>query len=194
MNAVLPRDIAVTSVAEAAPTFHPRFDAASRTYRYLIWNRPVRCPFCEGRAAHVKPPLDEGAMHTALQAIVGRHDFTSFVPNALAGSRERTVWSAECRRDGWTVAVEIEAQGFMRQMIRAIVGTLIDVGRGAIVAEDFAAILAARDRRRGGRTAPAHGLYLLDVRYEPAGDRGTPRLDPALQVQGWESSLDEEKR
>lgn len=165
-NAVLPRDVAITGARTVAESFHPRFDARSRIYRYVIWNRPVRSPFWEGRGAHVKPHLDEAAMHRALQHLQGRCDFSSFVPANFSGARERTVRAARCWRDGWTVEVEIEADGFMRQMVRSIVGTLIDVGRGKIEVSDFDRIVQARDRAQAGRTAPAHGLYLIAVRYE----------------------------
>jgi tRNA pseudouridine38-40 synthase len=165
-NALLPRDVAITSAREVAESFHPRFDAASRVYRYLIWNRPVRSPFWEGRAMHVKPHLDEQAMHRALQYLHGRCDFASFVPANFVGSRERTVCAARCRRDGPLVIVDIEAEGFMRQMVRSIVGTLIDVGRGKIGAREFERIVLARDRTQAGRTASAHGLYLVAVRYQ----------------------------
>jgi tRNA pseudouridine38-40 synthase len=165
-NAVLPHDVAITSARDVPESFHPRFDAVSRVYRYLIWNRPVRSPFWEGRAAHVKPHLNEQAMHRAFQYLQGRCDFASFVPANFVGSRERTVCATSCRRDGHVVIVEIEAEGFMRQMVRSIVGTLIDVGRGKIDAHEFERVVLARDRTQAGRTAPACGLYLVAVRYD----------------------------
>jgi tRNA pseudouridine38-40 synthase len=165
-NAMLPRDVVITGARDVPESFHPRFDAQSRVYRYVIWNRPVRSPFWEGRGAHIKPHLDESAMHDAVQYIIGSNDFASFVPTTFHGSRERTVWEARCWRDGWTVNVEIEAEGFMRQMVRSIAGTLIDVGRGKIDIDEFKRIVLARDRTQAGRTAPAHGLYLVSVRYQ----------------------------
>jgi tRNA pseudouridine38-40 synthase len=165
-NALLPRDVAITSAHDIAQSFHPRFDARARVYRYVIWNRPVRSPFWEGRAAHVKPHLDELAMHRALQHLQGPCDFASFVPANFSGSRVRTVWAARCWRDGPTVNIEIEAEGFMRQMVRSIVGTVIDVGRGKLDAASFKQIVLARDRTQGGRTAPACGLYLVAVKYD----------------------------
>jgi tRNA pseudouridine38-40 synthase len=104
-------------------------------------------------------------MHSAAQCLVGRHDFGSFVPANFDGSRERTVFSAECRREGDTVTIEIDAEGFMRQMVRSIAGTLIDVGRGAISHPQFRTIMLACDRATAGRTAPADGLYLVSVHY-----------------------------
>jgi tRNA pseudouridine38-40 synthase len=165
-NALLPRDVVISRASEVENDFHPRFDARSRIYRYLIWNRPVRSPFWEGRGAHVKPHLDEWAMHAAMQSLVGHLDLASFVPVNFSGSRERSVWSARCWRDGSIVVIDLEAEGFMRQMVRSIAGTLIDVGRGKIGESEFRRIVLARDRTQAGRTAPAHGLYLMSVLYD----------------------------
>jgi len=170
LNATLPADIAVTSAQEVRSDFHPRFDASSRVYRYVIWNRPVRSPFWHGRAAHVKPYLDVGAMHEAARHLTGTHDFGAFVPRNLAGSRTRTVYRAECRRDGDVVLIELEGDGFMRQMVRSIVGTLVRVGLGKIGSAEFRGILASLDRKRAATTAPAAGLYLAEVRYPDFAD------------------------
>lgn len=168
INAHLPFDIAVTSVADVEPDFHPRHGASSRTYRYLIWNRQIRSPLWIGRAAHIKARLDERAMDEAAQLLVGRHDFGAFVPTAQQGSRERAMDSTSCRRDGHLVIVDLTATGFMRQMVRALVGTLVRVGMGAIGAADFQRILCSRDRSRAGVTMPACGLYLLGVQFGPS--------------------------
>jgi tRNA pseudouridine38-40 synthase len=165
INAHLPRDIAVTQVEEAAPGFHPRHDAQSRVYRYLIWNRPVRSPFWQGRAAHVSFPLDVQRMHQALQQIVGRRDFGAFVAANAHGSRTRTLYHASCRREGDLVIVELEADGFLKQMVRAIVGTLIRVGGGRLDLPDFRRVADSGDRAQAGPTAPAEGLYLAGVNY-----------------------------
>lgn len=170
LNANLPRDVAVTAVADADPGFHPRFDARSRLYRYLIWNRPVGSPFYLGRAAHVKPRLDEHRMDAAARHLIGRHDLSSFIPHRIEGNRERDIYSASCRREDDLVVIELEASGFMRQMVRTIAGTLIRVGKGALTVDEFGAILAARDRSLAGDTAPAGGLYLVMVTY-PADER-----------------------
>jgi tRNA pseudouridine38-40 synthase len=176
-NALLPRDVVITQANEVPIDFHPRFDARSRIYRYLIWNRPVRSPFWEGRSAHIKPHLDERTMHRAIECLLGRCDFSSFVPANFSGSRERSVWTTRCWRDGATIVIEIEAEGFMRQMVRSIVGTLIDVGRGKIDETEFRRIVLARDRTQAGKTAPAYGLYLASVQYE---DSNKPVEDPSL--------------
>ena len=165
LNAHLPMDIAVTSAVEVGPDFHPRYDADCRVYRYLMWNRAVRSPFWLGRAAHVKAHLDEEAMHRAAAHVVGYHDFSAFVPVTAAGNPERTIYRATCRREGDLVVVELEASGFMRQMVRSIVGTLVRVGRGRLSPADFRDILESRDHRRAGDTLSGAGLYLVDIKY-----------------------------
>jgi tRNA pseudouridine38-40 synthase len=180
LNATLPADIAVTSAQEVRSNFHPRFDASSRVYRYLIWNRPVRSPFWHGRAAHVKPYLEVDAMHEAAQHLTGTHDFGAFVPRNLTGSRTRTVYRAECRRDGDVVSVELEADGFMRQMVRSIVGTLVRVGLGKIGSAEFGGILASLDRKQAATTAPAAGLYLAEVRYPNFADESSERISAGI--------------
>jgi tRNA pseudouridine38-40 synthase len=175
VNACLPRDIAVTAGAEVPLTFNPRRDASSRTYRYLIWNRAVRSPFMLGRSMHVEHRLDERAMDAAAQILVGRHDLGAFIPVRTEGGRERTIYAAGCSRESDLICIDIEATGFMRQMVRAIAGTLIHVGAGKMTHAQFGEVLSGRDRASAGDTAPACGLYLLRVRY--------PDLDFRVQVQ-----------
>lgn len=165
INAHLPDDIAVWRAGAVSDSFHPRFDARSRTYRYVIWNRPIRSPFVARRAAHVKQPLDVEAMDAAAALLAGSHDFGAFIPVATSGDRRRTVFEAQCWRDGALVQFEIEASGYMRQMIRSMAGTLILVGSGRLTVDGFRDVLLAADRRHRGPTAPAHGLYLVRVRY-----------------------------
>lgn len=165
-NAVLPRNIAVTEAHDAVSSFHPRVDAHSRTYRYLIWNRATRSPFWEERATHVKRPLNESMMNEAAQCLLGIHDFSAFVPNALEGQRVRRIDGAVCRRDGDLVMVELRGSGFMRQMVRSIVGTLVRVGLGKMSSTAFAAVLQSGERKAAGDTLPACGLYLVDVQYD----------------------------
>jgi tRNA pseudouridine38-40 synthase len=165
LNAHLPRDISVTASADAPEAFHPRFDATARVYRYLIWNRPERSPFWRGRAHHIPVPLDVDAMSAALGRLVGLRDMSSFVPVKTEGSRARHIFSAECRRDGDLISVTLEASGFMRQMVRAIVGTVIRVGRGTMGVGEFATVAASGSRLLAGDTAPAEGLYLVEVIY-----------------------------
>lgn len=166
INAHLPDDITVTSVAEAKLGFHPRFDALSRTYRYLIWNRSTPSPFWVGRSAFVRPRLDVRRMNEAAQLLQGTHDFGAFVASSASGDRTRTMYSARCWREDDLVAIELEATGFMQQMVRAIAGTIIQVGLGRLTIDEFAVILASTDRTRAAETAPACGLYLREVHYE----------------------------
>lgn len=165
INAHLPDDVSVAEARDARSDFHPRFDAVSRSYRYLIWNRPFRSPFWVGRAAHVKPRLDERAMDAAARSLLGSHDFSAFADVREETDRCRHMYRAECRRQGDLVALELEASGFMRQMVRSIAGTLIRIGSGQMRPENMQEILASGDRSRAGDTAPACGLYLIDVRY-----------------------------
>jgi tRNA pseudouridine38-40 synthase len=165
INAHLPDDVSVTGATDADIDFHPRFDAASRSYRYLIWNRPIPSPFWVGRAAFVKPRLEESAMDVAARSLLGRHDFSAFADVREETNHYRHMYRAECRRDGDLVVLELEASGFMRQMVRSIAGTLIRIGSGRMSPESMQEILTSLDRSRAGDTAPACGLYLIDVRY-----------------------------
>lgn len=167
LNAVLPPDIAVLSVEDAAPSFHARFSAKGRRYRYTILNRPVRPAFGRRTALHVARPLDEGAMREGARCLVGTHDFSSFACNS--GEEEDptvTVREVSVERRGELVVIEVEAVSFLYKMVRTIAGTLIAVGKGTIPPGEVAAILAARHRKRAFPTAPAHGLALVSVSYE----------------------------
>lgn len=174
LNARLPVDIAVREMTETSASFHPRFDARSRTYRYLIWNAPDRSPLRADRATHIRKPLDTNLMNEAIGRLVGRKDFTTFVAASAPGRRTREILDASVCRVGQEVVVELRGNGFMRQMIRSIVGTLIDVGLGRTTLEEFEAIARSGDRTRAGATAPACGLYLVSVQYgdEPSADAG----------------------
>jgi tRNA pseudouridine38-40 synthase len=165
INAHLPRDIVVARATEIDPSFHPRHDATSRLYRYLIWNRPVRSPFWEARAAHVRPRLQVETMDEAAKCLLGLHDFSAFAPVNAIIERTRVMYAASCRRDGDLVTLDFEAQGFMRQMARALAGTLLGVGLGKITLEEFEHILQSGDRTQAGETMPAYGLYLVRVKY-----------------------------
>jgi len=173
LNAHLPEDVRVVVCEEATPTFNPRHDALSRTYRYVIWNRPTHSPFLLGRAAHVRKPLDETTMHLALQTLVGPCDVSAFVPVSTEGSRTRTIFDASCRRDGHLVMVEVTASGFMKQMMRALVGTLVTVGTGRLAISEFLHIVQSGDRSLAGTTAPACGLYLVEVSYDEHSQTGS---------------------
>lgn len=170
LNAVLPRDIAVLRLDEAADDFHARNDACGRRYRYAVLNREARPALLRFRALHVPRPLDLEAMREAARHCVGAHDFSSFGCNAGRDDDPvRTVLDAAVERRGDLVLIEIEAVSFLYKMVRSIAGTLIDVGRGKLAPDDFRRILEARDRAAARPTAAARGLCLVRVRYPGEG-------------------------
>ena len=168
LNANLPRDIAVQSLREADPGFHPRFAARSRSYRYTIYNRPVRSPRAGRFAWHVWPPaLQIEAMQAAGRTLLGTQDFAAFGADPDEGENTvRTVtradWSAG--EEGW-LHFDIRADAFLRRMVRSLVGALVAVGAGHLGLDEFQAILAARDRNRCPPVAPPQGLCLMEVEY-----------------------------
>ena len=174
VNALLPADVAVSGVREVPEDFHARFSATSRTYEYTIWNDVRPRPLLRRTAWWVPDPLDLGAMEAATGALVGRHDFGAFAMK-VAGARERTVRRASWSAAEGVLALAIEADGFLRGMVRGIVGTLVQVGRGRLSAEEFAGVVASADRDRAAASAPAHGLCLVRVSYgEPGAGRDAP--------------------
>ena len=166
LNALLPAAIRVTDAAEAAPGFDARRSAVAKRYAYLIDRGPVATPFLERFAWHWPRPLDLRAMAHAAVALRGKHDFSAF---CAAPGRDRhptcTVLSARIRARGRRVGVFLSADSFLHHMVRNIVGSLVEVGRGARRPEWLAEVLDARDRSRAGPTAPARGLTLVRVRY-----------------------------
>jgi len=165
LNSLSPGDIQVRGLAEVSPDFHARFDARSRTYTYRI--RPVFSPLRRRFAWTVTYPLNWNAVVEAAAQFVGDKDFRSFgsLPNE-GGSSRCQVFGAVWSRDGDEMVLEIEADRFLSHMVRAIVGTLVDVGRGRITPNSIPDIIAAQDRRKAGPAAPAHGLCLVRVRYD----------------------------
>lgn len=166
LNAVLPADIAFLQIEETAPDFHPRYDARSRRYRYTVYNSPVRQPLALRHSLHVAASLDVAAMNQAAQMLVGEHDFAAFgQPTKQGGTTVRRVLVAEWGIDAPQLHFDIEANAFLYRMVRSIVGTLLQVGRSAMEAEEFAAVLASCERGRAGPTAPPQGLCLVEVKY-----------------------------
>ena len=162
VNALLPKDIAISDVEGASEDFHSRFSATGRTYEYRIRRSRTRDPR-EWRKEHWLPGmLDLAALKAASAMLIGRHDFAAF---AAGVSGERTVRRADWREEGELLRFEIDADAFLRGMVRGIVGTLLWVGRGKITAERFGEILASRDRTQAGPSAPAQGLTLVGVEY-----------------------------
>jgi len=168
LNGVLPPGVAVVAAAEAPDDFHARRDARAKRYRYAIWNGPTRSPLRAARAWCLQRPLDLAAMREAAAALVGTHDFASF---QTAGSEVATTERTLDRIDidgaaAAAIALGFEGSGFLRHMVRNLTGTLVEVGSRRRNAAEMPALLAARDRSRAGRTAPAHGLTLEWVRYD----------------------------
>jgi tRNA pseudouridine38-40 synthase len=169
VNALLPEDIAVSALEPAGEDFHARFSATGRTYEYRIRHAPERDPLERGRELHIAGPLDVAAMRDASTRLVGRKDFSSF---AAGPGGVRSVRSARwCGTGTSSVRFEITADAFLRGMGRAIVGTLLWVGRGKIDALTFGKIVEANDRAMAGPSAAANGLCLVAVEYGEAKDR-----------------------
>lgn len=168
LNRFLPRSIAVLGANEAPADFHARYSCKGKEYLYKIWNSETRNPFLEGYALHYRYPLDEALLQKAAQAYVGTHDFTSFctLDKREKGNFTRTVRHFTVVRDGDMVLMRVEADGFLYNMVRIMVGTLLSVAQGKIPADAIAGILEAKNREEAGPTAPACGLYLNQVYYE----------------------------
>jgi tRNA pseudouridine38-40 synthase len=166
LNAVLPSDVAALSCVDGGPDFDARRDATSRAYCYRVLTRPPRSAFERGRALHSPRPLAFDALSECAAALVGEHDFTAFTPTDTYHERfVRRVFAAYWRSAADVLEFWIEADAFMRQMNRVLVGTMLEVASGRRSVEDFVALLGGRPRSCAGRTAPAHGLYLAGVGY-----------------------------
>jgi len=166
LNARLPQDVRVLEVDEAHPGFHARFDAKGKRYRYRIVNAAVVSPFERWFVWHAPGRLDVHAMRRAAATLTGRQDFASFQASGSATiDTVRTVDKLDIIKLTDGIALEIEGDGFLRHMVRAIAGTLVEMGQGSRDPDSMPAVVAARDRRAAGRTAPASGLTLVAVRY-----------------------------
>ncbi len=167
LSALLPPDVSVVGAEEVADNFDPRRDSQGKRYRYLISNRPVRSPLRRRTHWELFAPLDVAAMDEAARPLLGTHDFAAFraanceAPTTLRTLRELSVLSSQD-----VIQFEVEGTAFLKHMVRNLVGTLVEVGRGRRPVTWVAEVLASRDRTRAGPTAPPHGLVLVEVRYQ----------------------------
>jgi tRNA pseudouridine38-40 synthase len=177
LNDILPPSIRVLEVTEAAPEFHARKSVRAKTYRYRIHRGAICPPFLARYVWHYPYPLEESAMVAAARVVVGEHDFTSFaavdaerVERIAAGedvhtTNIRTIFASSWTREGEELIYSVRGNGFLHHMVRNLVGTFLLVGKGTVSLEDLRRILDARERTAAGPTAPASGLYLVEVEY-----------------------------
>ena len=168
LNKFLPKDIAVLNCIEVPIDFHARYSCKGKEYVYKIWNTQVRNPFLDGYALHYWYPLDVDVLNKAAQSYVGKHDFTSFctLDKRKMGDMVRTVKRFEVKREGDMVTMTVEADGFLYNMVRIMVGTLIRIAQGKIPCDGIDSIIKACDRTKAGPTAQPCGLYLNKVFYD----------------------------
>ena len=168
LNAVLPRDIAVTACREVPLAFHARYGCTGKTYRYCILNSAVRDPFYENRAYHIPRALDVDLLNAQAQDFLGTHDFSAFCASkSEVEDKVREIRRADVRKTGDLVIFTTEGNGFLYHMVRIMVGTLLDIHDGVLERDSIPAILESRDRTGAGVTAPPQGLYLDRVDYPP---------------------------
>jgi tRNA pseudouridine38-40 synthase len=179
LNACLPPRVSVRDLEEAPPGFHARFSARSREYRYVVENTAIASPLLRGRVHHVAHPLSLDAMSDGAALLEGRHDFAAFgspmvysdsehddaAAPAHRGSTERTMFAARCWRKSRFILFCFIADAFLRHMVRMLVGTLLRIGQGSFVPLAIRSLLQGEQSLLAGPAAPAHGLYLVRVRY-----------------------------
>lgn len=167
VNSILPADIRVLEAELAPEDFHARYSARSKTYQYFLDLSPVASPFRTRYTLHHPHSLDRDAMSHAAERFLGRRDFEAFRASSCeAKTTQRECTASRFFEKGMELVYEIAANGFLHHMVRNIVGTLLEVGRGKLSADDIDGLFAGRDRSRSGPTAPARGLHLIRVRYE----------------------------
>lgn len=167
LNSKLPRDIRILSAARVPPDFHARRSACSKTYRYQIYRGRVLPPHLSREHYHYPYPIDVPLMQKAAGRFIGEHDFASFTPQKIAGTKAtiRRILRCELKEKGRRVLFSVEGNGFLQYMVRNMIGTLLELGRGQLSLREFEDLFKKRDRTLAGFTAPAHGLILLRVRY-----------------------------
>lgn len=166
LNSLLPEDLAVLSVEAVNETFHARFDAEGKEYRYFLYLGASRNPFKRNYAFHYPYPLDLDSMKLGARYLIGTHDFTSFCSaKTEVEDKVRTIKEINFSKDGELLTLQFIGNGFLYNMVRILVGTLLEVGAGERRPEEISELLVRKDRRLAGKTAPSHGLYLWKVFY-----------------------------
>jgi len=166
LNSFLPADIQIIQSNECGPRFHPRFDALSKTYHYVLYRQNKGRIFYRNYALHNTDSLDLAAMQAACQLLEGRHNFKSFCASGSSVKTfERSVYRCNVVEEEPFLRLEIQADGFLYNMVRIIMGTLLEIGRGNYHPETIKDIIAAQDRTKAGPTVPPQGLYLMEVKY-----------------------------
>ena len=166
INSRLKKSIVIKSAEEVDERFHSRYSVKSKTYRYIIDNSENGSAIYRGLEYHMPIKLNIDEMNKAIKYFEGEHDFKGFKASGTSSkSSVRTIYKAEIKVQDEKIYVELTGNGFLYNMVRIIVGTLVDVGLGKINAEDIPEIIEAKDRKRAGKTLPAHGLYLVKVEY-----------------------------
>lgn len=166
LNSMLPADIVVKESREASLHFHAQYHSKGKRYKYIIYNARTPSALMRDRAAYVHYGQKITKMTQAAEYFLGRHDFSAFCSaGSMAKSFERTIKSLTLEKKGEIIEIDISGDGFLYNMVRIIAGTLVDVGRGAIPVEAIPKIIEGKDRTKAGKTAPAQGLYLMEVLY-----------------------------
>ena len=165
-NTLLPDSVAVLWAHPVPDGFHARFSAQGRSYRYVLINRSTRLAVHTGKAGWYHSPLDIAAMQEAAQFLTGKHDFSAFrAAQCQAKSPVKNLYQLDIHSEGEMIVFDLSADAFLHHMVRNMAGTLLEVGRGSILPDEFLELFTRRDRNLAGFTAPAHGLVLVKVRY-----------------------------
>jgi len=167
VNRLLPPDIAIREAVEVPEGFHARFDATGKWYRYTICQGDVRSPLHRLTSWHIRTPLDLDAMKRGASAFVGEHDFAAFRSSSCeARSTVRTIFSVNIEKDGPLLFIDVKGSGFLKNMVRVMVGTLVELGLGKRLPEDLPSLFESGQRSASGKTAPPQGLCLMEVWYD----------------------------
>ncbi len=166
LNSFLPQEVSVIFSQEVPEDFHARFSAAGKTYEYRILNRQTRSPILSKRAWHIREVLELEAMKLAAAGFVGKHDFSAFCSSGHSVSTfDRTIFTSEWSQEGDCLIYRVSGNGFLYNMVRIMVGTMVEIGMKKRPVTDLEALFEGKDRNQAGITAPPHGLYLVRVHY-----------------------------